>query len=230
MKNSRYELLVVLYVFGIMVAELMSAKTVPFVQLHWLHLNVSVAIFVMPLLFTITDVVNEVYGRARARRLVRMGLVVVVLQLCAALLFTSLPPSARFQGSEAAYDTIFGTSIRFAVASLAAFAISELLDVAVFARLRKVMGSKGLWLRNNASNMVSQFFDSAVFVTLAFYATQESFGGNVSFLIGIIVPYWLVRCALSVGETPLVYLGVRWLRNTAAAHTQQVHQVQQETA
>jgi queuosine precursor transporter len=222
MKDSRYEVVVALYVFGIMVAELMSAKTMPLAQFSWLHLNVSVAIFVMPLLFTLTDVVNEVYGRARARRLVRIGLMVVALQLLAAVLFTALPPSARFAGSEAAYDAIFSTSIRFAVAAFAAFAASELMDVAVFARLRAAMGKKGLWLRNNASNFVSQLFDSIVFITVAFYSLGEPFGSNLSFLAGIIVPYWLVRCALSVSETPLVYLGVRWLRGKQPVKTGQL--------
>ena len=217
MKSSRYEIVVALYIFGVMVAELMSAKTMPLAHFSWLHLNASVAIFVMPLLFTLTDVVNEVYGRARARRLVRIGLMVVVLQLLTAVLFTAVPPSARFQSSEASYDMIFGTSIRFALASLAAFAVSELMDVAVFGRLREAMGKRGLWLRNNVSNFVSQFFDSAIFVIFAFYTFGDSFGSNASFLFGIILPYWLVRCALSVGETPLVYLGVRWLRGEKKA-------------
>lgn len=212
MKTEKFDVLVALYIFGIMVAELMGAKTVTLTNFSWMHLHASVAIFVMPLLFTITDVVNEVYGRARARRLVRIGLMVVGLQLVTALLFTALPASARYQGSEAAYDAIFGTSVRFALASLVAFAVSELLDVAVFARLRQRLGTRALWFRNNASNIVSQFFDSAVFIVLAFYAVGESFGSNLSFLVGIIVPYWLIRCVLSVVETPLVYAGVRWLR------------------
>jgi uncharacterized integral membrane protein (TIGR00697 family) len=219
MKN-KFDVLVALYVFGVMVAELMGAKTMTLTNFSWLHLHASVAIFVMPLLFTVTDVVNEVYGRARARRLVRIGLMVVGLQLLTALLFTALPASARYQSSEASYDAIFSTSIRFACASLAAFAISELLDVAVFARLRQRLGTRGLWLRNNLSNIVSQFFDSTVFVVLAFYALGEPLGSNLSFLTGIIVPYWLIRCVLSLLETPLVYVGVKWLRPSRPKRSQ----------
>jgi queuosine precursor transporter len=212
MKKNRFDVLVALYIFGIMVAELMGAKTMQLTNFSWAHLHVSVAIFVMPLLFTITDVVNEVYGRERARRLVRIGLLVVVLQLCTSLLFTALPASARYSATEPAYDAIFGTTVRFAIASLIAFAVSELMDVAVFAKLRTRMGKSGLWLRNNASNFVSQFFDSTVFIAVAFYAVGDSLGSNASFLWGIILPYWLIRCALSVAETPLVYVGVRWLK------------------
>lgn len=212
MKTDKMDVLVALYIFGVMVAQLMGAKTFSLVDTGWLHLNASVAIFVMPLLFTLTDVVNEVYGRPRARRMVRLGLMVITLQLVTAVVFTVLPASSRYAGNEAAYDSIFGTSIRFALAGLAAFAVSELLDVAIFGKMRERLGRQGLWLRNNVSNFVSQFCDVAVFVVLAFYTPALSAGDNVTFLIGIIIPYWLVRCALSVLETPLVYIGVRWLK------------------
>ena len=208
----RIDLLVALYIFGVMVAQVMSVKTIPLVQADWLHLNASVAIFVMPLLFTITDVVNEVYGRKRARSLVRIGLVIVVLQVLAALLFTALPASLRFMPSEGAYDAVVGTSIRFGLAGIAAFAASELLDVFVFSKLRQRLGKSKLWLRNNASNFVSQFVDAAVWTTLAFWAFDQPMGANAGFIASIVIPYWLVRCALSAAETPLVYLGVWWLR------------------
>lgn len=214
----RVDMLVALYIFGVMIAQVMSAKTFPIVGGDWLYLNASVAIFVMPLLFTITDVVNEVYGRKRARSLVRIGLVIVILQVLAALLFTSLPASDRFLPSESAYDAIIGTSIRFGLAGIVAFAVSEFLDVYVFSRLREWLGKKKLWLRNNASNFVSQFADAAVWATLAFWAFDQSVGSNVGFIASIVIPYWLLRCALSVAETPLVYLGVWWLRGGKQKH------------
>lgn len=212
MKLVRFDVLVALYVFGIMVAQLMGAKTFPLANLGGLHLTASVAIFVMPLLFTITDVITEIYGKERARSVVRTGLMVIGLQLIAAVIFTALPASTRFLPSEAAYDAIFGTTIRFALAGIAAFAIAELLDVAVFSKIRQRLGKSKLWLRNNVSNFISQLADSTMFVVLAFYAIDQSLASNVGFLIGIILPYWLIRCALSVLETPLVYLGVKWLR------------------
>lgn len=211
-KGNRFELLVALYVFGVMVAELMGGKTFHMFSLGSMPVNASVAIFVMPLLFTLTDVVNEVHGPERARHVVRLGLIVIALQLLAAVLFTALPPSARYAGTEAAYDTIFGTSIRFAVASLTAFAVSEMLDVAVFSKVRKALGKKALWLRNNVSNFVSQFVDSAVFLTLAFFSFGVSPAENFSFIFGLLIPYWLLRCLLSVFETPFVYIGVKWLK------------------
>jgi queuosine precursor transporter len=209
---KKFDFLVALYVFGIMVTELMGAKTFPVINTDNLHLNASVAIFVLPLLFTITDVVTEVYGRARARSLVFSGIIMVFFVLLFAMLATHLPPSVRFEGREAAYDTVFGASARIAAASLVAFAVAELLDVAIFSRLRRALHGKALWLRNNLSNYVSMFVDSVVFITLAFYAFNQPFGDNVSFLFSLILPYWLLKCVFSTLQTPLVYLGVWWLK------------------
>lgn len=196
-----------------MVAELMGTKTFPLINLPWLHLNATVAIFVMPLLFTLTDVVVEVKGRERARSMVFSGLIVVAMLILYSLLVTNLPPSNRFAASEGAYDAIFKSTTQIAIASLIAFASSELLDVVVFSKLRKKMGKNGLWFRNNASNFISQLADSTIFIVLAFWSIHISVQSNLSFMFGLIIPYWLIRCALSVLETPLVYLGVWWLKD-----------------
>ena len=217
MPIRKFDFLVSLYIFGVIVSEVMGAKTFALPHFFGSHLNASVAIFVMPLLFSVTDIIVEVFGKARARSVVLSGLVIVALLTLFATFYVNLPPSTRFQPTEAAYDTIFSTTIRFSLASIVAFAVSELLDVVIFSKLREHLGKKDLWFRNNASNFVSQFADSLVFLTLAFYTFSESFGGNTSFIIGLLIPYWLLRCLLSVIETPLVYAGVHWFKNDPEA-------------
>ncbi len=205
------DLVVALYIFAIMAAELMGAKTFVIGHLGDYTLRASVAIFLMPLLFTLTDVVTEVKGRERARSMVLSGLFVIVLLVFYTLLATALPPSARSAGGEAAYDSIFHNSIRMSLASLIAFASSAFLDIAIFAKLRARMHKKALWFRNNASNFISQFVDSLVFLTAAFYALHVGFGENASFIFGLLIPYWLLRCGMSLLTTPIVYAGVRFL-------------------
>ena len=208
----KFDLLVSIYMFCIVATELMGGKTFPVLDLGWFKLNSSVAIFVFPLTFTINDMITEVYGKERTRSVIRSGLVVISLILLFSLFATSLPPSIRFESSEAAYDTIFGLSARIAAASLAAFALSEFLDVMIFVKIREWFGKKALWFRNNVSNFISQFVDTFVFIFLAFYAFDKGFIDNVGFLFSLIIPYWLLKAFMSVIETPLVYLGVRWLR------------------
>jgi len=214
---EKFDLLVALYVFCIAVAEIMGAKTFPVMNLFGYQLNASVAILVLPLVFSINDVIAEVHGKQRARSVVRSGLIVVFLILVFSLVATRLPPSTRFEASEAAYDQIFGLSARIAAASLTAFALAEFLDVLIFVRLRERLGTGRLWLRNNVSNVLSQLVDTTVFMTLAFYAFDRPWGANVGFLLSLIVPYWLLKCFMSVIETPFVYLGVRWLQGEKAA-------------
>lgn len=211
-KVQKLDLLVSIYIFCIAVSELMGAKTFPLLNIGVIQLNASVAIFVFPLLFTITDIIVEVHGAERARSIVRSGLIVIFLILLFSLLVTSLPPSRRFITSEAAYDAVFGLSARIAAASLTAFAVAAFLDVAIFTRLRERMKKHALWFRNNASNIISQAVDTTVFMFLAFYAFDKGFIDNTLFLLSLIIPYWLLKSLMSLIETPLVYLGVGWLK------------------
>lgn len=211
-KVQKLDLLVSIYIFCIAVSELMGAKTFPLLAIGTFKLNASVAIFVLPLIFTINDVITEIYGKERTRSIIKSGLIVIFLILLFSLLATNLPASARFMASEKAYDTIFGLSARIAVASLTAFALAEFMDVLIFVKIRKLLGKKALWLRNNVSNFASQFIDTSIFMFLAFYAFDKGFGDNFAFLSSLILPYWLLKCFMSVIETPLVYLGVNWLK------------------
>ncbi len=207
------DLLIAVYIFCIAVSEIMGSKTFPVWDFGFYKLNASVAVFVVPLIFTINDIIAEVYGKERARSIIRSSLFVIFLIFGFSWLATSLPPSVRYAPNEGAYDTIFGLSMRFSAASIIAFAVSDFLDVYVFSLIREKLGKSKLWLRNNLSNFISQFVDSALFLSIAFYAFDQSFGSNFSFITGLLIPYWLLRCALSIAETPLVYAGVKWLKS-----------------
>ncbi len=212
-KIQKTDLLISFYIGCIAISELMGAKTFPLFKVGSFNLSASVAIFVVPLIYCINDMITEVYGKERARSIVRSGLVVILFFLLFSLLATHLPPTSRFAGSEKAYEAVFSVSARIAASSLIAFTIAEFLDVFIFARLRQKFGKKALWLRTNISNIISQFFDTTLFMVLAFYALNRPFGDNFSFLIGLIIPYWIIKCLMSFIETPLVYLGVKWLKD-----------------
>lgn len=212
LKVEKFDLLVSIYIFCIAVSELMGAKTFPILTSP-IRLNASVAIFVIPVIFSINDIITEVYGKKRARSVVWSGLLVIALILLFALLATSLPPSKRFEGMEKAYDAIFTYSARIAGASLTAFALADFLDIFIFSKIREALGKANLWLRNNLSNFISQFVDTTVFMSLAFYGLDKPFSDNVTFLWSLILPYWLLKTFMSAIETPFVYLGVNWLKN-----------------
>src|SRR5437868_11843080 len=118
---QKLDFLLSLYILCIAISELMGGKTFHILNIGSFPLNASVAIFVVPLIYSINDIITEVYGKARAQSIVRSGLVIVFFLMLFSILATVLPPSARFQSTEKAYDTIFGISARIAAASLTAF-------------------------------------------------------------------------------------------------------------
>lgn len=209
---QKMDILVGLYIFGIIVSELMGIKTFPLVTFGGFTLNASVAIFLIPFLFSINDIIIEVHGAERARSVVRTGLLTIGLLFGFIMLSLVLPPSGRFMESNEAYNIVFGKSARITLASLTAFAFADFLDIYLFAKIRAKLGKNKLWLRNNASNIISQLVDTTLFMFIAFYAFDKGFGDNSSFLISLIIPYWLLKSFMSIIETPLVYIGVKWLK------------------
>jgi uncharacterized integral membrane protein (TIGR00697 family) len=212
LKIQKLDFLISLYICCIAISELMGAKTFPLFTIGNFPIHASVGIFVVPLIYSINDTITEVFGKEKAQSIVRSGLVMVFFLLLFSLLATHLPPSKRFLPSEKAYEMIFTVSARIAAASLTAFAIAEFLDVFIFIKIRQKFGKKALWLRTNIANFISEFFDTALFITLAFYSLDKPFANNLAFLISLILPYWLLKCGMSIIETPLVYLGVKWLK------------------
>lgn len=210
---NRFDLLMSVYVACIAISELMGGKTFPLFHVGKFAWNASVAIFVIPIIYTISDAIVEVFGAARAKSVYRSGLLAIVIFILFSFLAIKLPPSARFKTSESSYDLIFGQSIRIAIASLTAFAISDFLDIVIFQSITKRTGKKALWLRTNITNFISEFLDTCIFITLAFYAFNRGFTDNASFLLSLIVPYWILKCFMSVIETPFVYMAVNWLKS-----------------
>ena len=96
------------------------------------------------------------------------------------------------------------------VASLIAFLISQTHDVWAFNLWKEKTGGKYLWLRNNASTIVSQFLDTTVFMFIAFYQFTPKF--TVPFIFSLIIPYWLFKVLFAIIDTPFIYLGVWWLK------------------
>lgn len=210
--NRKLCILVAIYIFCILIAETMWGKTIPVgpnisLDLGLIvitQLKVSVAIFVLPLIFSINDIIIEVFGTKTAKLVYRLGLLSIVWLVIFATFAVRLPPSMIFASSQQAYETIFGQTIRIALASITAFAISDFLDIVVFARIRARI--KHLGLRSTISNITSQFVDTTLFVYLAFFA------GNHSRVRSIIIPYRIFKCSMSLITMPMVYRWVKRLR------------------
>ena len=172
-------------------------------------ISTSVAIFMYPISFLITDVIEEVFGPKLARQFVAVGIFAIVLTMIFATIFVALPPAERYTSNDA-YTTVFTQSLRIGIASVVAFIIAQFHDVWAFNFWKGKTNGRFLWLRNNASTMVSQAIDTLLFMFIAFYQVAPKF--TVGFILTIALPYYLLKIAMAALDTPFVYLGAWWLK------------------
>lgn len=175
--------------------------------------SASVAVFMVPLTFAITDISTELYGKRFTRQLTLAGISTLVVLMIYSAIFVLLEPNARYTHDEA-YRTIFGTSLRIIFASITAFGLAQLQDIFIFERIRRATKGKWLWLRTNLSTFASEIVDTTVFMFIAFYMVSPKF--DALFIIKLIIPYLLLKIAFAVLITPLVYGGVRLLKQKNA--------------
>jgi len=208
------DVLVGLYVFCIITAELMGSKSFPLFKIFNFNLTGSVGMLLIPWIFSINDIFVEVFGIKRAKNLARISILLVFLLILLAALAVVLPPSSRYASTNEAYKIIFSQSIRISIASLIAMAVANFADVNIFWRLKQKLKNQKLWVRNNLSNIFATFLDTVVFMTIAFYSLNKNPIDNFHFLLGIILPYWLLKVSMSTISTPFVYLGIKWLKKS----------------
>lgn len=166
-----------------------------------------VSIIWFPLTFLITDIVSEMYGARRARFLVIMGFCMSLLLLAFSLIGIRLPV-ASFYPLQEDYTNIFGPIWRLLFGSMAAYLLAQLIDVRLFHFWKKLTKGKHLWLRNNASTMISQFIDTFTVNTIFLYKNPTVFTGDFSDLMGVILGVYILKVAIAALDTPLCYLGV----------------------
>ena len=165
----------------------------------------SFGAFMHAITFPCTDVVAEVWGAARARLMVYLGVSVFLIATAFYMIGTRLPGAPGWPLNEA-YNSIFSTADRMILASLSATSVAQLMDIFVFEKIKQMTGQKGLWLRNNLSTAFSQLLDTTIFYTIALYGVLPN-----EVLPLLIVGTYLVKIVLTAIDTPVVYLLVRWI-------------------
>lgn len=172
-------------------------------------IGISVGIFMVPLTFLITDIVEEVYGKKISQNFIKTWIISLIIILGFMILFVYIEPNPRYTFNQE-YITIFKLSWRIVIASITAFLLAQLHDLRHFRLLKKKSKWKLLRLRNNSSTIISQAIDTFVFMMIAFYLITPKF--TFWFIISLAIPYYLFKIAFSIMDTPLIYLWVHWLK------------------
>lgn len=176
-----------------------------------LSFALTCGVLLWPLEFVMTDIVNEYFGIKAVRRI---SITAVMLIGYAFLMFYvaigTTPPdwwvnSRADQGipnMQNAFQAIFGQSMWIIFGSLAAFLVSQFVDVIVFHKIKKVTGQKKVWLRATGSTFVSQFVDSFIVLFIAF-----KLGNNWSWqkVLAICIMNYSYKFAMALILTPVIY-------------------------
>ena len=203
--NPRLQILFAIFIALIVGMNLLGIKIVNF-----FFISTSVGIFMAPLTFLITDIVEEVYGKKIIQYFITGAAISLVLTIIYVQIFVILEPANRFVEQNTSYVSIFSNSLRLIFASLLAFLLSQFHDMQAFDFWRKKTKGRALWLRNNLSTIISQLIDTSVFMFVAFYKITPKF--TADYIIQLIIPYFFLKLIFALIDTPFVYLGVIWLK------------------
>lgn len=215
--NARYELLFAAFV-AVFVTFVVLTNTVGVKLFTVAGRTLPVSIVWYPLTFLVTDIVSEVYGRRRARFLVIGGFAMSLLLLAFSLIGIALPVSDVYPLQDD-YVNIFGPVWRLLFGSMAAYLLAQMIDVQLFHFLKRLTRGRHLWLRNNASTMLSQLVDSLTVNVIFLYKNPTVFTGTFADLLGIIFSVYMVKVLIAAADTPLCYLGVWAVRRTLKSKT-----------
>ncbi len=217
------------FICNALIAELMGVKlfslekTIGIDQLklnmfgNEFSFNLTAGVLLWPVVFIMTDIINEYYGRKGVRFLsfLTIGLIIYAFIMFAGAIqlapadfwardyFTGVPDSNK------AYAGIFGQSQGIIIASLIAFLVAQLLDVFVFHKIKQRTGEGKIWLRATGSTLISQLVDSFVVLFIAFYIYPRITGSSrpweLSLVLTVCLGNYIYKFLVAVILTPVIY-------------------------
>jgi uncharacterized integral membrane protein (TIGR00697 family) len=166
-----------------------------------------VGVLPWPIVFLLTDLMNEFYGNKAVKRLswITAGLIAfcfLIVTLAMEIPAKDIPGSTLATDSE--FNKVFGQARMVIVGSIAAFLFSQLLDVVVFHWIKERTGNRFIWLRSTGSTVLSQLIDSYLVLYIGFVLP-----GNMSFsdYMTIAPTNYVLKLIIAISLTPLIYLG-----------------------
>ncbi|WP_320173817.1 queuosine precursor transporter [Maridesulfovibrio sp.] len=189
--------------FGLIVFNLILCNIQVLKTIELFGMTTTLGNILYASVFLSTDMLSEFYGKKEAKKAVYLGFVVLVMAVVymqLALMFT--PAADDF--AQPHLEAIFGFLPRIALGSMAAYIVSQLNDVYIFHLLKDKMGERHLWLRNNASTLLSQFLDSSVFCLVALWGLFP-----FEVWVEILFTTYLFKVIVAIMDTPFLYMARR---------------------
>ena len=163
-------------------------------------------ILFFPLSYIFGDVLTEVYGYARSRRVVWAGFAAVAFASLMSAVIVGLPPAAAYP-HQAALEAVFGNTPRLVAASLVAYFCGEFVNSFVLAKMKLLTRGRMLWMRTIGSTLAGEAIDSVIFYPAAFLGIWE-----LRVVVQVMVANYVLKCAWEAIMTPVTYRAVAFLK------------------
>jgi len=174
---------------------------------------VSCAIIVFPISYIFGDILTEVYGYKRSRKIIWTAIVCLIFMSLIYWL-AGLLPSASIWTNQEAFLSVLGVVPRITLASIVAYFCGEFSNSYVLAKMKIFTQGKKLWTRTIGSTVVGEGVDSILFILIAFYGTVPA-----SFLIAAILSGYILKVAYEIIATPITYKIVKFLKKEEGIDT-----------
>jgi len=194
---------------------------------HQGSLNLTAGVLLWPVVFIMTDIINEYYGWKGVRMLSYMAAGFIAYSFMMVFAAVALTPAEWWPGSYAAkgvpdmqdaFAQIFGQGMWIIVGSLIAFLLGQVVDALIFHHIRKLTKDDKVWLRATGSTLISQFIDSFVVLYVAFVLGPPKWEISLFLAVGIV--NYSYKFLMAIILTPLIYLGhflIEWYLGTELA-------------
>ncbi|MBL8034035.1 MAG: queuosine precursor transporter [Leptospiraceae bacterium] len=201
-KDRLYVILAGFFITNALLAEMVGGKIFTF-EVGSTAVNLSVGVLVWPVVFIMTDIINEYYGLAGVRR-VTLLTIVLISYVFVALYFMGLTRAASFSAiNDDNFNVVFGTSQSIIIGSLVAFALGQFLDYFVFHQLKMRTGESHLWLRATGSTVFSQLIDTFVVLYIAFVLPGK--WSHAEFF-KVASSNYFYKLLIALAVTPVIYI------------------------
>lgn len=198
-KDTVYIILAGIFITNAIVAELTGGKLIDV-----FGVPMSIGILPWPIVFVTTDLINEYFGEKGVKRLSLITAGLIAYTFFVLYFAIQIPSTGISSVTSEQFKSVFGQSQLIIVGSIAAFLVSQLIDVTIFHFVKKRTGNRMIWLRSTGSTVISQFFDSFIVLGIAFYLP-----GIMDFKTYIIsgLTGYSVKLVIAILMTPMIYLG-----------------------
>jgi len=179
-------------------------------------LSFTAGVLLWPIVFVMTDVINEYFGRRGVRFISFLAVGLICYAFVFAYLAIGLAPAEWWVGingdrgvtdMQAAFANVFGQGLWTIGGSITAFLVGQMIDVGIFHRIRAATGERWIWLRATGSTAVSQLVDSFVVLYIAFVLGPQQWPVSLFLAVGTV--NYLYKLAAAIALIPVIYLARR---------------------